>query len=383
MSAPLRQLTHKDNESCWFEQHQDAFDALKKSLANPPTLKYYNVHKPVTITCDASQYGLGAACLQEGVPIAYASRTLTQTEMRYAQIEKELIAVVFACSKFNDYIYGKHILIETDHQPLVTILSKPIHTAPARLQHNGAAQQEADFEVMSVQHISSSRLEELREHTAKDKDLQVLCNIIKHGWPKREVNLPANVRHYFTYGDELTVEDGIVMKGPKAVIPDSLQRDYITILYRGHPGAEATKRRARSIVFWPSMAKDIERETLSCSICNSTKPHQQKEPLKLHPVPDLPWSTVATDIFEWNGQHYLVLVDSYSGWFEIDLLRNMTCTTVITKLKWHFSVHGSPHKLISDNGAQFTSQRFKEFASTWDFVHVTSSPRGLSVAQNG
>ncbi|KAJ8332978.1 hypothetical protein SKAU_G00418740 [Synaphobranchus kaupii] len=408
MSAPLRQLTHKDSEWCWFEQHQDAFDALKKSLANPPTLKYYNVHKPVTITCDASQYGLGAACLQEGVPIAYASRTLTQTEMRYAQIEKELLAVVFACSKFNDYIYGKHILIETDHQPLVTILSKPIHTAPARLQRmmlrlqkytfqlnykkgkhmyladtlsrapmkttEQHSNEEADFEVMSVQHISSSRLEELREHTAKDKDLQVLCNIIKHGWPKREVNLPANVRHYFTYGDELTVEDGIVMKGPKAVIPDSLQRDYITILHRGHPGAEATKRRARSIVFWPSMAKDIERETLSCSICNSTKPHQQKEPLKLHPVPDLPWSMVATDIFEWNGQHYLVLVDSYSGWFEIDLLRNMTSTTVITKLKRQFSVHGSPHKLISDNGAQFTSQRFKEFASTWDFVHITSSP---------
>ncbi|KAJ8375814.1 hypothetical protein SKAU_G00063940 [Synaphobranchus kaupii] len=408
MSAPLRQLTHKDSEWCWFEQHQDAFDALKKSLANPPTLKYYNIHKPVTITCDASQYGLGAACLKEGVPIAYASRTLTQTGMRYAQIEKELLAVVFACSKFNNYIYGKHILIETDHQTLVTILSKPIHTAPARLQRmmlrlqkytfqlnykkgkhmyladtlsrapmkttEQHSNEEADFEVMSVQHISSSRLEELREHTAKDKDLQVLCNIIKQGWPKRDVNLPANVRHYFTYGDELTVEDSIVMKGPKAVIPDSLQRDYITILHRGHPGAEATKRRARSIVFWPSMAKDIERETLSCSICNSTKPHQQKEPLKLHPVPDLPWSTVATDIFEWNGQHYLVLVDSYSRWFEIELLHNMTSTTVITKLKRHFSVHGSPHKLISDNGAQFTSQRFKEFASTWDFVHVTSSP---------
>ena len=135
----------------------------------------------------------------------------------------------------------------------------------------------------------------------------------------------------------------VSMKGPKAVIPQSLQCEYIAILHRGHPGTEATKRRARDIVFWPSMSKDMESQ---------------------NPLPDLPWSTVATDIFEWNGQHYLVLVDSYSGWFEIDLLRDMTSTTVITKLKRHFSVHGCPHLLRSDNGAQYTSQRFKDFAST-------------------
>ena len=164
------------------------------------------------------------------------------------------------------------------------------------------------------------------------------------------------------------------MKGPKTVIPKSLQKDYITILHRGHPGSESTKRRARGIVFWPTMTEDIEKETTTCPVCNSTKPHQQKEPLKLHPVPDLPWSTVGTDIFEWNGQHYLVIVDSYSGWFEIDLLRDLTANTVITKLKRHFSVHGSPHKLISDNGTQFTSQRFTDFALAWDFSHVTSSP---------
>lgn len=408
ISAPLHQLTHKDCEWCWYEQHQNAFDALKKALASPPTLRYYDLTKAVTLTCDASQHGLGAACLQDGAPIAYASRTLTPTEMRYAQIEKELLAVVFACSKFNDYIYGKYVEIETDHQPLVTILSKPLHTAPARLQrmmlqlqkytfqlkykkgkhmyladtlsraplktterHSNEA---ASFEVMSIQHISSSRLEELRNHTAKDKDLQALSNIIQKGWPTNKINLPTSVRQYFTFRDELAIEDGVVMKGHKAVIPQSLHCEYIKILHRGHPGTEATKRRARNIVFWPSMSKDIESETTSCSVCNSTKPHQQKEPLKLQPIPDLPWSTVATDMFEWNGQHYLVLVDSYSGWFEIDLLRDMTSATVITKLKRHFSVHGCPHRLLSDNAAQYTSQRFKDFASAWDFVHVTSSP---------
>lgn len=151
----------------------------------------------------------------------------------------------------------------------------------------------------------------------------------------------------FPSRDELTTDEDIIMKGQKIVVPESLRSEYITIIHRGHPGLEATKRRPRGIVFWLSLNKDIENQLLSCSICNSQRSHQQKEPLHLHYIPDLPWPTVATDIFEWNGQHYLV--DSYSGWFEIDLLRDMSSSTVITKLKRHFSVHGSPLKVLSDS----------------------------------
>lgn len=77
LSAPLRELTCKNTEWCWYKQHQDAFDNLKQMISSPPTLKYYDVQTPVTLTCDASQFGIGAACLQEGAPVAYASRTLT------------------------------------------------------------------------------------------------------------------------------------------------------------------------------------------------------------------------------------------------------------------------------------------------------------------
>ena len=97
--APLRQLTHKDAAWCWFPQHQQAFDRLKSCLSSSPVLSYYDVRKPVTLTCDASCFRLGAACLQEGRPVAYVSRSLTGTGTRYAQIEKELLAVVFACVK--------------------------------------------------------------------------------------------------------------------------------------------------------------------------------------------------------------------------------------------------------------------------------------------
>lgn len=79
-------------------------------------------------------------------------------------------------------------------------------------------------------------------------------------------------------------------------------------------------------------------------------------------------------MFEWRGQKYLVLVDSYLCWYEIDLLRDITSPAVIKKLKRHFSVHGTPDTLISDNARQYTSRQFKNFAKQWDFIHVISSP---------
>ncbi|XP_038151255.1 uncharacterized protein K02A2.6-like [Cyprinodon tularosa] len=408
IAAPLRQLTHKETAWCWFQQHQEAFDRLKACLSSPPVLAYYNVEEPVTLTCDASSHGLGAACLQHGRPIAFASRSLTDTETRYAQIEKELLAVVFACTKFRDYVYGKPIIVETDHQPLVTIVKKPIHVAPARLQRmllrlqsynfslvykkgkhmyladtlsrapctkTPQSQSEAtEFEVMTVECISTARLEELKRHTEQDEVLQTLSRVINRGWPPREGQLQASIAPFFPFRDELSVEDGVIRKGHKAVIPRTLQREYINIVHKGHPGVDATKRRARSVIFWPDMSKDIAEELLSCTVCNSTAQHQQKEPLTLHPVPELPWSTVAADIFDWHGKHYQVLVDSYSGWFEVDLLHDMTSAAVITKIKRHFSVHGVPHILLTDNGRQYTSQQFQEFAKQWDFTHTTSSP---------
>ena len=79
------------------------------------------------------------------------------------------------------------------------------------------------------------------------------------------------------------------MTGLKPVISQSLQATYVKLLHEGHIGAESTKRRGRDIVFWLSMSLDIDNHVSSCSVCNSTKPHQPKEPMKSHPLPTLPW----------------------------------------------------------------------------------------------
>ena len=106
ITKPLRNLTHQDAEWIWDEPQQSAFECLKQAVSATPVLRYYNLKEDVTIQCDASQRGLGVALLQGGQPVAYALCTLTDKEVNYAQIEKELLVIVFACEKFDAYIYG-------------------------------------------------------------------------------------------------------------------------------------------------------------------------------------------------------------------------------------------------------------------------------------
>ena len=102
-SDPLQQLTRKENEFSWSEIRHKAFKNITKLVPSPPLLKYYEPGKPLVLQCDASEKGLGALLLQDGEPIAYASRALTTTEMNYAQIEKELLAIVFDVERFHQY----------------------------------------------------------------------------------------------------------------------------------------------------------------------------------------------------------------------------------------------------------------------------------------
>ena len=99
MTAPLRQLLHKEVQWTWQHEHQEAaFMKLKILLVSPPVLQYYNVDQPITLTCDASQFGLGTAILQDGKPVVYASRSLKPNEQQHAKIGKELLAIVFSHS---------------------------------------------------------------------------------------------------------------------------------------------------------------------------------------------------------------------------------------------------------------------------------------------
>ena len=103
----MRALLHKDVEFSWQSEQADAFHKVKTALTQTPVLSYYDRSKPVRLQVDSSSKGLGACCMQDGKPIAYASKTLTPTEVGYAQIEKETLAILFGCTCFKNYVYGR------------------------------------------------------------------------------------------------------------------------------------------------------------------------------------------------------------------------------------------------------------------------------------
>ena len=134
LRPPLDRLYKKDTMWRWDPEYQRAFDGIKSVISLLPVLAYFDAKAEHTIQCDASKQGLGAVLLQEGQPVMYISRTLTETEQRYSNIEHELLAVVFALERLDHYTAGYRVKVETDHQPLTSIWKKPIWSTSARIR---------------------------------------------------------------------------------------------------------------------------------------------------------------------------------------------------------------------------------------------------------
>lgn len=131
-TAPLRELLRNNIHFEWHKIHDEAFNDIKKSLMSSPVLQFYDIKKDAIVSVDSSQSGVGAVLLQNNFPCAYASRALTETQRNYAQIEKELLSICFGLTKFHEYVFGKRIIVETDHLPLLAIIKKPLNKCPAR-----------------------------------------------------------------------------------------------------------------------------------------------------------------------------------------------------------------------------------------------------------
>jgi hypothetical protein len=132
------------------EKQQKAYDILISLIAQSPVLKYFDLYSDITISVDASSEGLGACLLQGSQPVAYASRALNRAECNYAQIEKEMLAIVFSATKFHQYIYGNTVTVETDHKPLESLFKKALCKAPQRIQRMMLKVQQYDLKVKYV-----------------------------------------------------------------------------------------------------------------------------------------------------------------------------------------------------------------------------------------
>ena len=125
-SAPLRQLLQKGVEWSWGQAENKAFESLKTAISSTPVLKLFNPKEPVSLSVDASSKGLGAVILQNNQPVTYASKALRESQENYAQIQEEMLAIVFGCERFHNFLYGQNVVtVESDHKPLEAILKNP------------------------------------------------------------------------------------------------------------------------------------------------------------------------------------------------------------------------------------------------------------------
>ena len=417
LSQPLRELLIKNRTRTWGPSQEKSFKTIKEVLTKPHVLALYNPTAPTKVSADASAYGLGAVLLQQNSekqwrPVAYASRSLTETETRYAQIEKEALATTWACERFSNYILGKSIEVETDHKPLVPLLStKHLDAVPPRVlrfrlqlmgfdftirhvpgnelytadalsrapqKYSQTDEHHAQFTEQRVSAISDhlptspESLEQYRREQQEDPLLQRVSQYCQNGWPE-PATLKGDIKHYWHTRQDMTTVDNILLYQSRIVVPDQLRETTMQKIHQGHQGIERCRLRLTAAVWWPGSSKDMEAFVKRCPTCMKNSP-PVTEPMMPSQLPSHPWERLATDLFELKGKKYIIVVDYFSRYPEVIQLSSTTSSGIITAMKTIFSRHGIPRTLVSDNGPQFTSSEMKQFASAYGFQQVTTSP---------
>ncbi len=295
--------------------------------------------------------------------------------------------------------------IETDHQPLVSIVTKPLDKAPSRLQRmllrlqkyslkvsykKGSEMYLADtlsrahlpemhscsftHQLEETDHtellaIPPDRLDKIKQASTDDQVFTELRSTIRTGWPELKSQVSESVLAYYDVRDELTIQDTLIFKGPLIVIPTALRREMIELVHATHIGTEGCLRRARDIMYWPRMSTQLKDYISKCDVCMTHRPQQSKEPIQQHEFAARPWTKVGADLCELKGRTLLVVSDYYSNYIEVEKISKPN-TGGITKARY-----GVPDTLVSDNGPQFSSEEFRRYATQWGFAHITSSPR--------
>ncbi|KAJ8880428.1 hypothetical protein PR048_016897 [Dryococelus australis] len=292
----LRKLLEKDVTWHWELEQENAFEDLKDSLKSQPLLRFFD----------------------------HTKQALTKTQQNYSQIEKEAFAILSACKKFHEYIWGnQEVTIETEHKPLEVIFKKPLHDSPIRLHriqhiehdcHNIAEPDaRAVYEVQVVIPMSAQRIAQLKDAIHTSTELPALCQFILHGWPDTIQQVADNLRKYWTFGYELVLYKDIIFKGKRTLIPPS----------------------------W---------KPLSCHICTAlTKGHDTGHNQLCAKMCHLPENTKRPHVgIPQRGDYPFEAMD--------------------------FAQHVIPDELRTDGGPQYASHQFQKFREEWNFQHRISSP---------
>ena len=305
LSEPLREVCRQDTEFQLTKSVRVAFLKTKEEISKNVTLPYFNPRSDTMLQTDASKKGLGAVILQDSKPVMFASRALTGVEKNYQNLERECLATIWGMEKFHYFLYGKHFTLETDQKPLVSIYKKhmvdispriqrlvvrsfpyqpfdiqyrrgkeiPLADALSRVSPTPMEEDGIQLPIIAVNLItssvpvSSSEIEMIHGETARDPTLNLLRHYIHVGWPVDRRMLPQEIYTFWNYREDLLMENGLVTKGARLMIPSTLRSKVLEQIHDGHLGTEKCMIRARDSVagqeFWPGAQQSPETQQIA------------------------------------------------------------------------------------------------------------------------
>ena len=256
-----------------------------------------------------------------------------------------------------------------------------MHSAVCLLQSTYPKTIDSNIDVIPVHHITQSvpvsktRLQELRLATQSHPILSSLTKTVHEGWPQSKKDCLEQLLDFWSFKQEISEENGLLYKSHRLIMPYSERLETLKVLHLGHYAVNKMQLRALEIVYWPGINKDILRCYQSCKTCIKYSKSQSNEPLQPHSTPELPWHTVATDLFEIKNSKYLLIVDYYSRFPILHKLSSTTSRVLIQEMKAVFAELGVPSVIVSDWGPQYTATEFQDVTKHWQIEHRLSSPR--------
>ena len=407
----MRRITRKERKFVWLQEQQLAFEDLKKVITTAPILIPYNPGRRMRVICDGSPTGVGGGLFQQTEkgyqPVHFVSRSLTEAEKRYSQIEREALAAEFTTNRLHMYLLGAdHFELATDHKPLLPIFNNPRAKLPPRIERMVMKMQDLDFTAVYIpgktnatDYISRHPLPEIVETgheshvkavinmdhavvmetiiaaTLEDQTLKKVQQALQTGkWDTTDPELAP----YYELRAQIYLADGLMLRNDRIIPPKSLRDKIITTAHRqGHLGITKTKEMIRRKYWFPLMNQRIEDIVSKCFSCQISTNVHHTEPAKMTELPKRPWETVEIDFcgpFP-NHEYALVVTDQYSRYPEVEFVRSTSLQPTRRKLKKILATYGVPKKVQTDNGPPFNSKEFKEFAAEAGFQHKTITPR--------
>ncbi|XP_059059126.1 uncharacterized protein K02A2.6-like [Achroia grisella] len=418
--APLYRHLKKNQKWDWTSEDTQITNDLKNILTSNETLVHYDEKQPIYVSSDASDKGIGAVLFHKMNnimrPVAFASRTLSETERRYSTIDKEALGIVYSVTKFHQYLYGRKFTLLTDHKPLERIFSQERETpkvASNRLlrwamilnsyeytinYHTAKENTPADAlsrlplpnsdltieertglpQFAHLLHLRLSNIpvtkQKLRKETLNDINLNKIKNFITNYWPEKK-ELPIEMHTYFEKREQLSFEDGIILWNGRLCIPKKLQSAILEMLHDGHNGVNAMQSLARLHVYWSNIDKDIQNFSKHCKLCQSSKTNTNSAPVYPWGVPPEPWHRLHIDFAgPFLGYMWLIAIDAYTKWLEVIPMKSTTSRATISRLDNIFATFGIPKYIVTDNGPQFISSEFRSYCQSIGTTHIKTTP---------